>query len=100
LPVVTPVTVIVAAAAPAWVPLRVTPPLDDVHVAVWPEIALPLSEPIVKVTRSEPVAVAVAVVVEPDAALTPVGAAGTVAGTMVFDAAPVPTAFVARTEHV
>ena len=85
--------------APEWLALLVTPPLLEVHVAVCPVIALPLLAPRAKVTVSEPVAI----VVEPDAALTAVGAAGTVDGTTALegaDAGPVPTGLVAVTVNV
>ena len=42
----------------------------------------------------------VATVVEPDTAFTPVGKFWTVTALDAADAGPVPTAFVARTEHV
>src|SRR4029077_19519452 len=95
LPVVTAATVIGAAVAPACVPVLVTPPLLDTHVAVWLVIALPLFAPIVNVTTNEPVAV----VVEPDFATTAVGAAGepTITGSEGADAKPAPRAFVAFT---
>ena len=70
--VVTAATVMVAGVGPAWVPVLVRPPLLEIQAAVWLVMALPLSAPRVKVTRSEPVAV----VVDPDIALTAVGAAG------------------------
>jgi hypothetical protein len=58
-PVLNPATVIGAAVAPEWAPVLVTPPLLDVHVAVWLVIALPLSAPIVNLTVNEPVEVVV-----------------------------------------
>jgi hypothetical protein len=72
--------------------------LPDTHIAVWLVIALPLFAPIVNVTVKEPVAV----VVDPDTAFTPVGAAGepTITGNDAADAAPAPTTFVALTVHV
>jgi hypothetical protein len=81
--VVTEVTVIGAAVAPVRVPVRVTPLLDELHVAVYPVIALPpFDTGAVKVATSEPVAV----VVEPDTAFTAVGAPGAVVlGTKLFD---------------
>jgi hypothetical protein len=97
--VVTAATVIGAAAAPTCVPVLVTPPLLDVHVAVWLVIALPLSAPIVNVTVNEPVAAAV----EFDTAFTPLGGLGASATVTELDAAdeaPVPKAFVAVTAHV
>jgi hypothetical protein len=54
-------------------PVLVRPPLLEVQVAVWLVMALPLLAPSAKVTLSEPVVV----VVDPDTALTAVGAAGT-----------------------
>ena len=98
MPVVSDATVIAAAVAPEWVPLFVMPPLLDVQVAVWLVIALPLSAPSVKVTTNEPVVV----VVDPDTAFTPVGAAGapTVTGSDGADAKLVPRAFVAVTLQV
>ena len=70
------------------------------HVAVYPVIALPpLLAGAVNDTVSEPVAA----VVDPDPAFTPVGASGADTAVTALDAAdagPVPTAFVARTEHV
>jgi hypothetical protein len=54
------------------VPVWVTPPLLDTHVAVWLVMALPLSAPSTNVTVSEPVLVAV----DADTAFTRVGAAG------------------------
>ena len=68
------------------------------RVAVWPVIALTLSAPSVNVTVNEPVVV----VVDPDTALTPVGAAGepTITAPDAADAGPVPTTFVAVTVKV
>ena len=90
--------VIGAAVAPVCTPVFVTPPLLDVHVAVWLVIALPLLAPIANVTVNGPVAV----VVEPDTALTPVGAAGepTTIGNDGTDWGPVPALFVAATLNV
>ena len=87
-----------AAVAPECVPVLVTPPLVDVHVAVWLVIALPLFAPIVNVTVNEPVVV----VAGPDTALTFVGAAGepTITASDGADATPVPIPFVAWTVHV
>jgi hypothetical protein len=100
LPVVAAATVIGAAAAPACVPVFVTPPLLDVQVAVYVLIALPPSlDGAVNVTVNDPVAA----VDEPDTAFAPVGAPGGFARITAFDAAeavPVPIAFVAVTEHV
>ena len=98
MPVVTAATVIGAAAAPVCTPVFVTPPLLDVHVAVWLVIALPLPAPIVKVTVNEPVAT----VVEPDTAFTAVGAAGepTTTGNDGDDCRPVPIWFVPATLNV
>jgi hypothetical protein len=99
LPVVTDATVIAPALAPECVPVSVAPPLLEVHFAVWLVIALPLSAPRVNVTINEPVAV----VVDPDTARTAVGAAGTVEGITVLEAAdagPVPTSLVAVTVNV
>jgi hypothetical protein len=95
LPVVTPVSVIGAAVAPACVPIFVAPPLVEVHVAVWLVIALPLFAPIVNVTVNEPVAV----VVELDTAFTFVGAAGepTITESDGVEAALAPIALVALT---
>jgi hypothetical protein len=62
-------------------------------------VVAPLLAPGVKLTVNGPVVV----VVEPGTAFTFVGAAGTVAGTKLFDAADgalVPTALVAVTLHV
>ena len=86
-----------AAVAPECVPVLVTPPLVDVHVAVWLVIALPLFAPIVNVTVNDPVVV----VAGPDTALTFVGAAGepTITASDGADAAPVPMALVAWTVH-
>ena len=75
-----------------------TPPLLDMHVAVWLVIALPLLAPMVNVTVNEPVAAIVA----PDTAFTPVGATGT--SVTVTDAdAPLgvlsPTEFTATTRN-
>jgi hypothetical protein len=96
--VVTPATVIGAAVAPECVPVLVTPPLLDTHVAVWLVIALPLFAPILYVTVNEPVAVVVAC----DTALTAVGAAGepTITASDGADARPAPRAFVALTVQV
>ena len=95
---VTPLTTIGAAAAPVCVAFFVTPPLVDVHVAVWLWIALPLFAPIVNVTVNDPVEV----VVDPDFATTFVGGAGdpTMTAGDATDATPEPTAFVAVTLHV
>ena len=71
--VVTAATVMVAGVGPAWVPVLVRPPLLEIQVAVWLMMALPWLAPSAKVTLSEPVVV----VVDPDTALTAVGAAGT-----------------------
>jgi hypothetical protein len=73
LAVVTAATVMVAGVGPVWVPVLVRPPLLERQVAVWLVMALPLSAPSAKVTLSE----SVVVVVDPDTALTAVGAAGT-----------------------
>jgi len=71
--------------------------LLEVHVAVYFPIALPLLTPAAKVTVSEPVVV----VVEPDAAFTPVGGAGepTITGPEEADAGLAPTTLVAVTVH-
>jgi hypothetical protein len=90
--------VIGAAVAPECVPVLVTPPLLDTHVAVWLVIALPLFAPITNVTVNDPVVV----VAEPDTAFTFVGGAGepTITASDGADATPVPTALVAWTVHV
>jgi hypothetical protein len=77
-----------------WVADFVTPPLLDVHVAVWLWIVLPLFAPIVNVTRSVPDAILVAT--------TAVGGAGepTITGPDAADASPIPRAFFAVTLHV
>jgi hypothetical protein len=62
----------VAGVGPVWMPVLVRPPLLEVQVAAWLVMALPLLAPSAKVTLSEPVVV----VVDPDTALTAVGAAG------------------------
>ena len=74
------------------------PPSLDVHVAVKPEIALPLLAPAVKLTVNGPDVP----VVEPDSAFTFVGAAGepTITANDAADCALEPTAFVALTVHV
>ena len=89
-----PVTSIGAAADPVWMADFVTPLLLDVHVAVCLWIALPLSAPIVKVTRSVPDKIF--------AATTAVGGAGepTIIGPDAADASPIPRAFLAVTLHV
>jgi hypothetical protein len=98
LPVVTAATVIGAAVAPTCVPVFVTPPFDDTHVAVCEVIAALLFAPSTNVTTNEPVAV----VVEPDLATTAVGAAGvpTITGNEATETALVPTALAAFTVHV
>jgi len=72
----------------------VVPPLLDTHVAVKPVIGDPLSVPGVNGTRSP----------LPERVTTPMlGALGTVAGVIAFDAAdsgPAPTELVAWTLHV
>jgi hypothetical protein len=93
--VVRPVTVN-GDAAPVTVPL--TPLSDEVHVAVKPVIAFPLFAPAVNETTNEPVAV----VVEPETALTFVGAAGDptiTAGDDGGEAGLEPRPFVALTVH-
>ena len=69
-------------------------PFDDVHVAAYPVIVLPLLAPAAKDTRSEPFATFVA--------LTAVGAAGdpTISAPEATDAAPAPAALIAFTVHV
>jgi hypothetical protein len=96
--VVTPATVIGAAVAPECVPVLVTPPLLDTHVAVWLVIALPLFAPIVNVTLRDPVAIAV----EPETAFTAVGGAGepTITGNDAAEARPTPRPLIAFTVHV
>ena len=98
MPVVTAATVIGTAVAPEWVPVLVTPPLLDTHVAVWLVIALPLFAPFTNVIVNEPVAV----VVEVEAAFTELGAAGapTMIGLLAADCAPVPVGFLAAILNV
>ena len=95
LPVVVPDTLTgLVADEPVWV----TPPLLDVHVAVLFVIAAPFVAPGVKETFMGTTGD-----VEPDAAITAVGAAGAIAGTIELDGAlagPVPTPFVPDTVQV
>jgi hypothetical protein len=83
-------------AVPVWA--RVTPPLLDVQVAVYPLIEEPLFVPAVKLTVSDPVEPNV----ERDKAFTFVGAAGDprITGNDAADVGPDPAAFVALTVHV
>ena len=95
MPVVVPETLI-GLAAP--VPVLVTPPLLEVQVAALLVTGLPFAAPAVNETF-----IGTTGEVEPDAALTFVGAAGLSAGAMAFegpDAGPVPTPLVAVTAHV
>src|SRR5258708_23963830 len=83
----------------AELPLRVAPPLVDVHLAVLFVITLPLLEPFLNDTIIGTLGDGS----EPETALTAVGAAGATAGTIEFDgpeAGPLPTPFVAATTQV
>ena len=84
---------IAATAAPVCVADFVTPPLLEVHVAIWLVIGRPLPAPIVNVTQRVPA--------EARAALTPVGAVGapTITG-VALAGSPAPRTFLTRTVHV
>ena len=93
--VVTALTVTGEAAAE---PVFVTPPSVDVQVAVLVVTELPLLTAAVNDTTSDPVAV----VVEPETAVTDVGAAGapTITAADATDALPAPRELDALTVHV
>jgi hypothetical protein len=77
-----------------------TPPFDEEQTTRYDVIALP---PLLSGARNDTVSGPVAVVVDPDTALTFLGGPGTLATVTAFEAAdagPAPTAFVALTEHV
>ena len=77
---------------------RAIPPFEDVQVAEKLVIGLELGAPAMNVTVIGPVVV----VVEPERASAPVGAAGepTMTGGDTIDAGPVPIEFLALTVHV